>query len=75
MKKIQPVLSFVCTIVASTGKAKIATRISVRVGGVEVAWKIMGCVYTQSAAQREWRLNRRTFTLVEETAAMLAMVA
>lgn len=63
--KINPTLTIAVTYVPGTGRAKVATRISVRVGGSEVAHKTLGLRYTLEQAQREWRINRRTFTVTE----------
>ena len=63
MGKINPVLTVVVTYLPGTGQG--CTRISVRVGGSEVAHKTLGMRYSQKDAEREWKINRRTFTVTE----------
>jgi hypothetical protein len=73
MQKVKPVLSVV--VVYGTDKGRTVTRISVRVGGVEVAWKTVGLKWSQTDAMKEWKLNRRTFTMAEHAETLLAMAA
>lgn len=70
--KINPTVTFAVTYIPGTGKCRTATRISVRVGGVEVAHKTLGLRYSQQDAAREWRVNRRTFTVTESEILKLA---
>ncbi len=69
MQKINATVTFVVTY---NGKA---TRISVRVGGVEVAWKNLGFRYSQADAAREWRVNRKTFTFTTNGEEVLRLAA
>lgn len=73
--KIVPTLTVVVTYVAGTGKCRTATRISVRVGGVEVAHKTLGLRYSQEDARKEWQRNRRTFTFLDGSEGLLRLAA
>jgi hypothetical protein len=65
MKKIIPTLSVVVTYVPGTGRCKEATRISIRVGGSEVAHKTVGLRWSKDAAEKEWKRNCSSFTITE----------
>lgn len=74
--KIVPVLSVVVTYANGTSaKAKTATTISVRVGGIEVATKTVGGRWSKDQAMREWERNRKTFTLNEMAEPLLRLAA
>jgi len=75
-KKIEAVLTVVVTYSpATSAKAKCGTRISVRVAGVEVAYKATGGQWSQVQALKEWERNRKSFTMTENAEAFLRLAA
>ena len=75
MGKINPVLTVVVTYLPGTGRCKTATRISIRVGGQEVAHKTLGLRYSQEDARKEWQRGRRTFTCLDGSEGLLRLAA
>jgi hypothetical protein len=70
MNKLKAELSFVLTYQVGTGKCKQLTRISVRIGGIEVAWKVVGLKWTKDQAAKEWRLNPKSFKMTDAAGAL-----
>jgi hypothetical protein len=73
IKKLEPVLT-IRKVERVGGRMGFVTTIKVYVNDTLVAEKSLGGVWTYEQCQREWKLNRRTFRVIEEHKGLLALV-